>query len=81
MDTWYELVSVTARDPEDATENWYSRGLLFDFVRKEASEISQKDKRYRPMLHYHPYKHPKWTGEVVCYRGLKKYRRNRWWAK
>ena len=77
VDTGYELASVTARDPEDATENWYSRGLLFDFDPKEASEISQMDTRYRPFLHYHSYRHPKWTGEVVCYRGLKEYRRNR----
>ena len=61
----YELRSVYAKDPEIATENRYSRGLLFEFRRKEAAEISQRDTRYRPTLHYHPYKHPNWTGEVI----------------
>ena len=73
----YELVSVYAKDPENATENRYSRGLLFEFGRREAAEISQRDTRDRPRLHYHPYKHPNWTGEVIRYRGAKEYRRNK----
>ena len=69
--TLLELVSMTALDPENATENWYSQGVIFDFHRKWAAEISQTDKKRSPKLHYHPYKNHKWTGQLKRYNGVK----------